>query len=32
MRDPHVADFLLGVVCGITLGVTLTSVVWAFFD
>jgi hypothetical protein len=32
MRDPHVADFALGIVVGFTLGVILTAVVWAAFD
>ena len=32
MRDPHVADFVLGVLVGLTLGVTLTAIVWAAFD
>jgi hypothetical protein len=32
MRDPHIADFVLGFVCGLTIGVTLTAVIWAVFD
>ena len=29
MRDPHVADFVLGVIVGFTLGATACAIVWA---
>jgi hypothetical protein len=32
MRDPHVADFVLGVCVGFTLGACLTAILWAAFD
>lgn len=32
MRDPHFADFILGVLVGFTLGASLTALVWAFSD
>jgi hypothetical protein len=32
MRDPHFADFILGVLVGFTLGASLTAIAWAFSD
>lgn len=29
MRDPHLADFVLGVAVGFTLGATVCAIVWA---
>lgn len=30
MRDPHVADFVLGVTVGFSLGVIVTAIAWAW--
>lgn len=32
MRDPHFADFILGVLVGFTLGASLTAIAWALSD
>jgi hypothetical protein len=32
VRDPHFADFVLGVLVGFTLGASLTAIAWAISD